>query len=32
MRDTVMYSILDAEWPEVKSRLERRLWQPPTAR
>lgn len=32
MRDTVMYSILDAEWPEVKSGLERRLWQPPTAR
>lgn len=32
MRDTVMYSILDSEWPEVKSGLERRLWQPPTAR
>ena len=32
MRDTVMYSILDSEWPDVKSGLERRLWQPPTAR
>ncbi len=32
MRDTVMYSILDSEWPDVKSRLERRLWEPPTAR
>jgi RimJ/RimL family protein N-acetyltransferase len=32
MRDTVMYSILDSEWPEVKSRLEQRLWEPPTAR
>ena len=32
MRDTVMYSILDSEWPEVKAGLERRLWQPPTAR
>jgi len=32
MRDTVLYSILDSEWPEVKSRLERRLWEPPTAR
>jgi RimJ/RimL family protein N-acetyltransferase len=32
MRDTVLYSILDTEWPGVKSGLGRRLWQPPTAR
>jgi RimJ/RimL family protein N-acetyltransferase len=28
VRDTVYYSILDAEWPEVKRRLESRLAQP----
>jgi len=32
VRDTVMYSVLDSEWPAVKSDLEPRLWQPPTAR
>jgi RimJ/RimL family protein N-acetyltransferase len=32
MRDSIMYSILDSEWPDVKSGLERRLWQAPTAR
>lgn len=32
MRDTVMYSIVDSEWPAVKSGLERRLWHPPTTR
>jgi hypothetical protein len=25
MRDTVYYSILEDEWPEVKARLEKRL-------
>ena len=28
LRDTVYYSILDREWPEVKARLETRLAQP----
>jgi RimJ/RimL family protein N-acetyltransferase len=28
IRDTIYYSIIDREWPEVKSRLERRL-EPP---
>lgn len=32
MRDTVIYSILDSEWPEVKAALERRLSRPPAAR
>jgi N-acetyltransferase len=32
VRDTVMYSILDFEWPDVKSGLARRLSQPPPAR
>jgi N-acetyltransferase len=28
IRDTVVFSILDSEWPEVKTRLERRLERP----
>lgn len=32
MRDTVIYSILDQEWPGVKSALERRLSEPPPSR
>jgi RimJ/RimL family protein N-acetyltransferase len=32
VRDTAWFAITDLEWPDVKSRLERRLWEPPTAR
>lgn len=32
MRDTVIYSILDTEWPDVKRNLERRLSPAPAAR
>lgn len=32
MRDTVVYSILDTEWPEVREGLMRRLSRPPAAR
>ncbi len=31
MRDTVYFSILDEEWPQVKARLEQRLGQSPSA-
>jgi RimJ/RimL family protein N-acetyltransferase len=30
-RDTVYYSVLDDEWPEVKARLERLMVAPPSA-
>jgi len=32
VRDTVWYAVTDLDWPEVKSRLEQRLWQQPRAR
>lgn len=32
MRDTAMYSITDAEWPEARAELERKLRQPSTSR
>lgn len=32
MRDTVVYSILEQEWPAVKTALERRLSAPPPSR
>jgi N-acetyltransferase len=31
IRDTVYFSILDDEWPDVKTRLEQRLAAPPAA-
>jgi N-acetyltransferase len=30
VRDTVMYSVIDKEWPNVKERLEARLYAPPS--
>lgn len=32
VRDSVWYAITALEWPEVRSGLEQRLWQPPAAR
>jgi RimJ/RimL family protein N-acetyltransferase len=32
VRDTAWYAITAEDWPEVKSGLQRRLWQPPSAR
>jgi N-acetyltransferase len=32
VRDTAWYAVTELEWPAVKSRLEQRLWEPPTAR
>lgn len=32
VRDTAWYAITAHDWPEVRAGLERRLWQPPTAR
>lgn len=32
VRDTAWYAVTATDWPEVKAGLERRLWQPPTAR
>lgn len=32
VRDTAWYAITALEWPQVKSGLEQRLWQPPAAR
>jgi RimJ/RimL family protein N-acetyltransferase len=32
VRDTAWFAITALEWPQVKSGLEQRLWQPPAAR
>jgi N-acetyltransferase len=32
VRDTAWYAVTDLEWPAVRSRLEQRLWESPTAR